>query len=545
MLKKCLVLFSFFLCHPVFEAQTMKRDSVIKDANYLLDFFESTNPDPYSGYGGMVYYGLEKQKLLDKLRKQDFDRFTFYNTLYQFLNQSGDAHTYITDDDGKSNTALSKTYKSPLKFKIANDGLFVQSAIGPYKQWIGSKLLAINNMDELALVKKETSLSHPENLFYAYFSLSNSIASNKGLNKLLIKPDSVFTFKFKTKENKTTVITIPYLLDTNLKQQTFTEQTQWQLPNNEAPYSYRFLGNTAYLKIGSMALSREFFEKQLQLFDKDTNGLRTTFLNYCYELVFKKKPIGNIKDNVKAFPLLTEICYNLLSEMKGKRITKLIIDLRDNRGGDNSIVFPLFYMLRGDVNFSRKTDMLFSTRVSQNFLNQFYEGSIDRYNKEVESNVRVGDFDAYIDADTASAITKRSNFLSRLKEDHFSWLPYVQNLNGQALWSPKDMVVLTNPTTFSSGFIAAVDLQQLGAKLLGVPPAQSTNATMEIIRFTLPYSKFTGWTSSKYLNYFPNQPKTQNVLPIDYPMNWSDFKKYGFSVDAEMQYALDVLNKKK
>jgi Peptidase family S41 len=408
---------------------------------------------------------------------------------------------------------------------------------------MGCKFISVNKIDQTELIKKITEKDHPENLFYAYFTLTYRLNSSNYLNNLDKKTSEVFNFQFKTPKNKIITEKINFLDADSLKKETLLEEKKLELQNNSDLYGFKIIGNKVYLKIGSMQTSREYMEKQSLLMKNDTIGFRKN-LDYLYEFVFKKKAEGSNKKVINEFPVLAKICSDVLLEMKAKSLSNLIIDLQSNQGGDNSTVFPLFYMLYGDNRFEQHDDSIFSTRLSQNFLNKYYDGFIDKYNKESETNLKVGDFDYFDQSTSKTIIEQREEYINELKSLNLSSYEYVKNLNGKPLYTPKKILVLTNPTTFSSGFIAAVDLQNLGAKLVGVPSAQSTNATMEIINYTLPYSKFTGYTSSKYLNYFPNLPKEQNVLKLGYHMNWNDFKKYNFSIDAEIQFAKEILNEK-
>jgi hypothetical protein len=79
-LIRAFIFFTFFNSN----AQIQNKDSLLLDTKYLLNFFETTNPDPYSGFGGMVYYNLEKRKLIDKINKVDLNKTQFYDLLYSF-----------------------------------------------------------------------------------------------------------------------------------------------------------------------------------------------------------------------------------------------------------------------------------------------------------------------------------------------------------------------------------------------------------------------------------------------------------------------------
>ena len=126
--------------------------------------------------------------------------------------------------------------------------------------------------------------------------------------------------------------------------------------------------------------------------------------------------------------------------------------------------------------------------------------------------------------------------------DKFSFAPRLAALNGEPIFTPKKVVVLCNPATFSAAFHFMFYLHELGARVVGVPSAQSPNAFMEETDFRLPESGLGGSISNSMQLFLPGDPHA-TVFHPDFEIDRSISAKYDFDRNAAVRYALDLLAK--
>src|SRR5262249_41191692 len=111
----------------------------------------------------------------------------------------------------------------------------------------------------------------------------------------------------------------------------------------------------------------------------------------------------------------------------------------------------------------------------------------------------------------------------------------------QAPLHAQRVLVLCDPFTFSAAFQATFILHEMGASVVGVPPAQAPNAFMEAAEFTLPESRIQGTISIGMQMYVPSAP-AMNVLRPDFETTTEIFRRYDLDEDSTLRYALDLIH---
>jgi hypothetical protein len=115
----------------------------------------------------------------------------------------------------------------------------------------------------------------------------------------------------------------------------------------------------------------------------------------------------------------------------------------------------------------------------------------------------------------------------------------------EGYYLPANVMVLSSPRTFSSGYTMMYYLFKAGAKIVGTPSAQAGNCFGEPVDFELKYSKLTGTISHKqYINFHDN-PEMGQVLRPHFPLTYDKLKSYAFDPNAEILLALDLCQKQK
>ena len=104
---------------------------------------------------------------------------------------------------------------------------------------------------------------------------------------------------------------------------------------------------------------------------------------------------------------------------------------------------------------------------------------------------------------------------------------------------PANVVVLSSPQTFSSGYTLMYYLYRAGAMVVGTPSAQAGNCFGEILSFELKHSGLTGTISQKQYVYFHDDPEMGRVLRPQHMMTYERLRSYAFDLNAEILLALD------
>jgi len=163
--------------------------------------------------------------------------------------------------------------------------------------------------------------------------------------------------------------------------------------------------------------------------------------------------------------------------------------------------------------------------------------------KHKDANFELGEYE-FSGNEPGTAEEKRNKKLSEWEEKGMSFVPALKALQGKPLYTPKRVIVLCDPSTFSAAFQATFVLHEMGATVVGVPSAQSPNAFMEAAEYVLPESGIKGTISIGMQMYIPADP-TINVLRPDFETSSDIFWRYEADEDASLRYALDLLSSRK
>ena len=90
--------------------EPLNGDSLASDFRYLVKELAATHPDPYSGFGGKVFFYEQAFHLENELRRTPGTKQTFFDKVSIFLSNLQDEHTYLTShSQSTSKSALPGT----------------------------------------------------------------------------------------------------------------------------------------------------------------------------------------------------------------------------------------------------------------------------------------------------------------------------------------------------------------------------------------------------------------------------------------------------
>ncbi|WP_081964219.1 S41 family peptidase [Porphyromonas macacae] len=533
----------FFLLLSLFclIMQGQNNHDSISSASYLSDFdlftnyLEQTHPDPYTAFGGKIYFRKTVQEVREQIKNiQSVDEFE--QILRNLLVRLEDGHTFIYASSKKKNLSVQAKFL-PLTFKTATDGLFVARTTENYKKYVGYKLIAVDGITTDSLAKRMRVIAPIENKYGAWNVLENVIAHQKGAQKLL-KKERVENLCLTLQNRVNNIENITVELEEKF---TFTPISQeMNLNEGNGLLSYRLLPdcNAAYFRWNAIA-SREIFI-EADSTDKETNRA----INWLYGIMKRPKP-KNFTETIDGLPELYGTFYRMLTEMKENKLEYLIVDLRKNGGGMTPLCMPLLYMLYGNDYLNYRSDAEYHTLISPLLLKK-YKTTLEKFNQKEGKDYKMGDyvfspFFPYKDI----PLSQKQTDLSLISYENGTGKQYTINLKGRPVYRPH-VIVLSSPATFSAAYHFMYFLTEIGnATVIGVPSSQAGNTYMESTRFELPYSGIAGSISNAIQIMFPNDEEKGHVFIPTYPMTINDYAKYNFVEDAEILYCLDLIKQGK
>ncbi len=524
-------------CSTLLGQSLIERESLIKDLTLLSDIIEQTHPAPYLPFGGKQEFYKTKQDIIRQLPANGLSKVDFCKLLNKFTSKLNDAHTYVSfpEDSG-----LKEKMKLPVQFGIATDALFIQKSVKRYKNLIGCKLTAVNNLNLDSLVRLIKIYEPFENDYGAYNSIVKYVSDKTLASRLFGLASDVLEFTLIDKNGKTEQLKMPFIYEDSINNFK-TNDLENAGPRKNTLFDYRYIDaekKTALFEFNS-TYSREVIEimKSMKMDYKQT--LEMLVGKYGFDVS------GSNTDSIRQVPSLTEYFYDLLSDMKNNKSDFLIIDLRRNGGGWFPIVIPTLYMLYGDRYFGHNPMAEYNTRISSLWLAK-YKINLEDFNHDNNTSFNLGDMrkGKFMGIDTSKSVTeRRESFITSLTIGKRSGVDLLKSQNGEPVYLPK-IVIITSPVTFSAAFQYLYFLREIGnAVVVGTPPRQAGNACMETTPFVLEHSGLKGSVSNSQQLLYPDDNVKGKQLVPDYPITYETFVKYGFREDTEVKYVMELIQK--
>ncbi|MGD1019309.1 MAG: S41 family peptidase [Verrucomicrobiia bacterium] len=522
------------------------QTQAVKDATTLVQLLEISHPDPYINMGGMVAFHEKARALIKGLPPSGLTVEEFARRLEDFVSGLKDGHTRVNGPDtGKPrDTSMGML----VRFGISADGLFISGSNVPELAGTrGDRLLAVNG-HPLEDIPAKTGA---ENIYGDYKQCASIVRSYKSLHDRFpdLDPQGAATFNLLSPDGVRVDRTIPWQevravndLPDERKQekrdlQNWTEKPRrWNgLEPSEDLFSYRFFEKqgAAYFRIAAI-MGRESAEMSL----REKVGNPDWMIRDYYRRHNKTVP-ADPEEAIKGMPSFVETGERLLREMQEKGMTNLIVDLRGNGGGWTPMVFPFFYQMYGDAYYGHHSRSRFVTRVSQLFLDKHHMTLEEWRRNSNDPEFELGDYQFH-EEENLGAEAARKKAIAEYSEEHLSFAKNLEALDGKPVFTPKRVIVLCDPDTFSAAFHTMAYLKEMGAILVGVPSSQSPNAFMEVTEFKLPESGLTGSISNSRQFFCPDDPKA-DVFHLDFEATYPIFVKYDFDEQTILRYALDLI----
>jgi hypothetical protein len=512
----------------------LKRELLIEDVRQLADIIESSHPDPYTHGGGRIAFRRRLHEVLRSIPQDGMTRDEFMKLLRPFVAAIGDQHTSIYTQYETDNAAPGGL---PFVFEPIEKSVYVLVPFSPSdSEYIGSRLVSVEGVSLDSLVERYPRVEGVENQYFTLREFGRGILLFRPYLQELLPEWSDFasiTFELQRPSGEIERITrrLPVPL-TGLS----LPKSRIDLPRtNDSGFLCDFLTvpeydhEIAYLRVDHMHGYREAREKAVAIGAENLTD-----------------------DELAQIPSATESFRSFVTEMKRKDTQDLVIDIRENGGGNYMMAPILVYFLYGkDVLTGIPKQVARSgggsgMRYSKLYFDSYPKVTLESINEGRDVPLVVGDIDfsrifgdAKEDAQDSTP-TENPERVKRYRQTSTFYAEYETGVYS-GYYRPRHVLVLMTPRTSSSGLDMALYLYRCGAKLVGTPSAQAPNSWGNLLEWRLTNSGINGEVSSSFEIEFGDDPEKGRVLPVHFPLTYEKLASYDFDHNACFLYAIEVL----
>ena len=517
---------------------------LIKDVRELAFVLETAHPDPYFHGGGKIAFHRRMQNLIRTIPPEGMTRTEFYELLCPFVAAVGDGHTSLRNPQPR----VQASGGIPLRFQVVEKKFYVAGVTDSiYRNFIGSELISIEGLTVDELMQRQSLLRGCDNEYQVmrYIGYDGSLWFKDGIEQLIPEWQQKDSIRIKLLDPSGNRAMRTLGLNVNKINPYITPPSSVELPSTQrSNYVYKFLDSrktTALLLIENMAAYRETFEMGISLGGERREG----YAKELYKKYNGKPAPVNINEVINGIPSATDLFREMLREMKENKTENLIIDLRRNEGGNAFISTMFYYFLYGKeklIEFSKSKSILIK-KYSEYFWDQYPAWNIDEINKHQPIELTEDDYDFSGHPEPDHYFTREEAI--RMIEDEAKltstfWQEYQAGEFG-GYYRPKNIAILCTPLTTSSGYAFMYDHYTAGAIIVGTPSSQAGNNFGAWVGFKLRNSGLSGGVSHLYVTHFRDDPEMGRVFRPDYPLTYHKLKAYNFDPNADILFALEIL----
>ena len=474
-----------------------------QDFFYLCDLLEDSHPGFIEEIGESEYR-KQRHKIAGSLELV-VDRHKFALILQQFVSQLNDGHTQIYYGQNYGELRL------PFKFCWSGEDLVVENVNwGTDLNLIGAKVLRIGSV----------SADSIESYLGSYVSAENKYWRRVKISSLMNKVGVLLSAGLMEVEDSLEVV-----LEQNGKSVIYTvepvTEVKWLNPpeypitakqNKFFDYDILEAENICYFQFNKFldTQSGQVYHDAGLVSDED-------YGKYKHEI---NKMGGD-------FRIFLE---RMFMDIRENGIENLVIDLRNNGGGNSILSNQFFYHIALEKPLRTFTT---SIKLSQ-LMNHYYPDTVEYYLNQLNS-----DFGLSVDLPYLYDMELETN------EDYFSLIS-----NGESIFfmpEPKHkfkgkLVFLTSNRTFSSaGDMVTIAYDNGIGTIVGEPMGQKPTSYGDILYFTLPNSGIEGGVSHKIFNRPLHSRSAEKSIIPHYQVDVDLYEKYIEGRDAVWEKALQVI----
>ncbi len=522
------------------EEKIFTRPELVQDTRQLASILEQSHPDPYINGGGKIAFHRRLRNLLQVIPADGMTAEEFRGLILPFVASLRDGHTALLP-------AQTGTPPSPgltVPFKIIDESLAVS---GPVRKddvdLNGARLLAVDGVPLDELIRRQNILRGIENVSGTLALMTRNLGTTRGLRLLIPERADSSGIRLTLLPAKGKSRDFVFQPGEEMESSPTPTVSKVRLPDmSRSDVAWSFLddkGKTALLKIDDMSGYREGCEAWI--------GRRMSegpdMARAAYRKFHGTEAPEKIEDVLAGIPSATDVFTDLVNEMKRSGTQNLIVDLRQNTGGNDLMANILLYFLFGRDAMASCGQGYQIMRYSDLYFQVYADDSLARINSGRAQPLEIGDYDfaeesAYVNGRDPAAALKAA-------EEYVKYAPTFYEVYRQGryekFYSPSRIVVLCSAWTYSSGFTMLAALQRFGATVVGTTPAYVGNNFTDSLLFRLKNTQLVGAVSFKKSVTFPEDPDTGRSLKPDVVLNHGKWASTGFDPDAEVLLALEFL----
>jgi hypothetical protein len=248
---------------------------------------------------------------------------------------------------------------------------------------------------------------------------------------------------------------------------------------------------------------------------------------------------------IARLPSMTETVERLTTEMAEFGTETLVVDLRDNPGGDSQFVFHLAYALGGWDAVARTTEQVRLLRRRTEPYQQRYGVGGDSADGDGEdagsggdglSSPESYDFTAFFRGEEASDGLDPVQFVRQRLARSETATAFTERVDDAGIYCPDRLVVAVSAETMSSAFAGVAQLTSLDATVVGVPSGQAPVSFGEPVDLPLPNTGLDVRLSGSMYHWL--EDADDDVLEPDCVLTPERFEQHDTAADATLRLAL-------
>lgn len=514
---------------------TFDRDALAADARALVAAIEDHHVDPYAvGYDGRAALHARLERVVRDLPESATAE-SFYRRAARLVAGMNDAHSRLVPPERAGDDAT-EDRRLPVSFRVVGDRLYVDAVFdGGVADLLGARLLGVEGESVDALADRDAALAGTENRYHSLRRVGERVADYRPLDRLLDRSESPAepTLRVDVDGAERSVAVTPVAADREP-----TDELAGSVPHpaGDGPrYRLYGAGDAAVFVPGDLQGYRESFEVATAAGAEWVDD----FAPAAYERHVGGDPPDDVGELVAALPSMTEALADLTDGMADAGTETLIVDLRDNPGGDSQFVFHLAYALSGWEGVARAAGSVRALkRRTDPHRARYGDGVTSGGVGTADTNPADYDFSDFLDGPaeegrSSEPAAHQRESLSRSE----TFAEFVASGEYEAACDPDRVVVAVSAGTMSSGFAGAAQLSTLGADVVGVPSGQAPVSFGEAVETTLPTTGLTARIACSMYHWTPDPDP--DVLELDRELTPDLFERYGRAGDAGLRLAFD------
>lgn len=509
----------------------------MEDLRQLTEILEKSHPDPYLRGGGKIAFHRRFQEALLTIPEEGMTVKEFFVHLLPFVASLKDGHTFLLPPwPSQPGSGL------PFGLNIVEESLYIEKVFSPdHKDLIGAKLQVLNEIPISELLNRLKLLVGWDNEYQLLTYLCRFL-DDLSLLEILIpewnSDESIqLDFILPTGQKKS----LSFLIKAKREKQAIEAPSKVTLPSTEKiDFIYTFLDpkkETCLLRIDGMFSYRENFEYFKAM------GVPWVMVQAArvYSQIYQTKPPENLDELIAAIPSATECFRNMVMEMKKAGTKKLLVDLRKNSGGNSLMANILVYFLFPEEEIKKASSAFSIKKYSDLYFANYASDSLEKINEGRKISLMKEDYDFAEDPyfKNKTLLIEKESSLEKYLQMAPTFYGEYQSGRHKNYYRPPEIVVISSPWTYSSGYTLMAMLYKLGAKIVGVPSGQSGNCFGDTLMFQLKNSGLRGFVSYKLFLEFPDDPKLGYLLRPHRELTYADLVRYHFDPNASILVALE------